>query len=160
MGRRCIDITGQRYGRLTAINRIPKNEYETERRCAFWLCKCDCGNETIVSYSDLSCGCTKSCGCIKQKSSANNILKAKKHKSYREIYIENTGKFITDEYTIIFLDGNSKNTETENMIVVSKKTRQKMASEKFMYLDKELKKIAILACELSIKVNEAKKSGE
>lgn len=32
-----------------------------------WLCKCDCGNETVVSTSDLVTKNTKSCGCNKHK---------------------------------------------------------------------------------------------
>ena len=44
------DITGQRFGRLTA-------QYSTKKRDAkgfvIWHCHCDCGNETDVSYNNL-----------------------------------------------------------------------------------------------------------
>lgn len=30
----------------------------------FWICKCDCGNETIVQSSHLRSGHTQSCGCL------------------------------------------------------------------------------------------------
>lgn len=54
-----IDITGQKFGKLTVL------EYEgrNDNRVQFWLCKCDCGNESIVRSSNLKSGNSKSCGC-------------------------------------------------------------------------------------------------
>lgn len=31
-----------------------------------WLCKCDCGQSTIVEASNLTTGNTKSCGCLRE----------------------------------------------------------------------------------------------
>ena len=53
------DMTGQRFGRLIAIKRT-KNDYLG----ASWLCRCDCGNESIVRGDSLRNGHTKSCGCL------------------------------------------------------------------------------------------------
>lgn len=54
-----IDLTGQRFGRLTVIERA-----ENKGKCVMWKCLCDCGNYTITnSYSLRSCA-TKSCGCL------------------------------------------------------------------------------------------------
>lgn len=58
------DITGQRFGRLTA-------QYSSKKRDAkgfvIWHCHCDCGNETDVSYNNLMyCG-QQSCGCKKRE---------------------------------------------------------------------------------------------
>lgn len=50
-----IDITGQKFNRLTAI------DYVGNQR---WLCKCDCGKEKIVDAYALRHGKTKSCGCL------------------------------------------------------------------------------------------------
>ena len=65
-----IDLTGQRFGRLTVIERDtsrPKNDG------AFWLCKCDCGNVTSVRGKELRRGNTKSCGCLAlEKLAAHN----------------------------------------------------------------------------------------
>lgn len=57
-----IDLTGQRFGRLIAIERVekPKNI----KKGTFWRCKCDCGNETITMSTSLREGRTKSCGCL------------------------------------------------------------------------------------------------
>lgn len=55
------DITGQKFGRLTAL-------YPTEKRyctTVVWHCHCDCGNEVDVPYNSLYAG-KKSCGCLKK----------------------------------------------------------------------------------------------
>lgn len=59
--RRPIDLTGQRFGRLTVIERSGK---VTKGRSVYWKCICDCGNETIVSSDNLRKRKTKSCGCL------------------------------------------------------------------------------------------------
>lgn len=55
-----IDLTGQKYNKLTVIKRVENN---TSNKVS-WLCKCDCGNETIVDSNSLRTGNTKSCGCL------------------------------------------------------------------------------------------------
>jgi hypothetical protein len=55
MGRPLIDISGQKFGRITAISHIPKT--------SFWICKCECGKEKNIQGSDLRRGFTRSCGC-------------------------------------------------------------------------------------------------
>lgn len=54
------DITGQIFGRLTAIECVGSNNWN---RC-LWLCKCSCGNTKIVDGSSLRMGRTRSCGCL------------------------------------------------------------------------------------------------
>ena len=53
------DITGKRYGRLTAIKRI-----ESKSKTACWECLCDCGKITNVDGAHLRNGSIKSCGCL------------------------------------------------------------------------------------------------
>jgi hypothetical protein len=52
-----IDITGQKFGRLTAI------EVTREPGHRAWMCRCDCGGETIVRAALLTTGHSRSCGC-------------------------------------------------------------------------------------------------
>lgn len=59
-----IDLTGQRFGQLTVIRKVDKPR-ETNDRSAYWLCKCDCGGETITSAHSLKIGKSNSCGCVK-----------------------------------------------------------------------------------------------
>ncbi len=53
-----IDLTGQRFGQLTVIDRVGK--YHTS---VVWSCKCDCGNITQIPSNSLRRGLTQSCGC-------------------------------------------------------------------------------------------------
>lgn len=55
------DLTGQRFGRLTVIERAENNK--SGRVC--WKCLCDCGNKHIVSSNNLLRGEVKSCGCLR-----------------------------------------------------------------------------------------------
>jgi len=54
-----IDLTGQRFGRLTAIKRA---ENDATGR-AQWLCQCECGGGKTVKADLLRRGSTTSCGC-------------------------------------------------------------------------------------------------
>lgn len=57
-----IDLTGQRFGRLTVIKEDPMRD---KRGLAKWICQCDCGNTVSIVGSRLRSGHTKSCGCLK-----------------------------------------------------------------------------------------------
>jgi len=52
------DHVGQRFGRL-----VIKESYAEKRYNWFHLMRCDCGNEKMVSGSDLRKGSVSSCGC-------------------------------------------------------------------------------------------------
>lgn len=60
---RLIDLTSQTFYRLTVIRRIVDNT----KKHAVWLCKCECGNHTIVQSDNLRSGHTKSCGCLNKE---------------------------------------------------------------------------------------------
>jgi len=55
-----LDLSGQRFGRLTAIARRPSRKAKVP-----WLCRCDCGTEVEVISDSLRSGNTVSCGCAK-----------------------------------------------------------------------------------------------
>lgn len=67
-----IDLTGQRFGRLTVI-RYDHSEHDG----AHWLCKCDCGNEKVAAGYSLRSGNTKSCGCLNSDASRAKLEKAR-----------------------------------------------------------------------------------
>lgn len=56
-----IDITGQRFGRLTALYR---DGYSNSWH-SMWVCQCDCGKELRVFKNNLLSGRSRSCGCLK-----------------------------------------------------------------------------------------------
>lgn len=60
---RLIDLTGQRFGRLTVLERAGKDKFGS----IGWLCRCDCGEETVVFGKNLRSGHTQSCGCLERE---------------------------------------------------------------------------------------------
>ena len=54
-----INEIGNKYGFLTVISRA---ESRKGRKTAFWNCKCECGNSTVVEGVKLRSGHTRSCG--------------------------------------------------------------------------------------------------
>lgn len=58
---RSIDVSGQRFGRLVALSLYPAKTGPRK-----WLCRCDCGKETIVRSELLRDGRTRSCGCLRR----------------------------------------------------------------------------------------------
>lgn len=58
-----IDLTGQRFGRLTVIRRAENDKWKKPQ----WLCQCDCGNIKIFPGNSLKSGLTRSCGCLKHE---------------------------------------------------------------------------------------------
>ena len=59
-----IDLTGKRFGKLTVIKKHNQDKWGGWN----WLCRCDCGNETVVSGGHLRGMKTKSCGCSRKES--------------------------------------------------------------------------------------------
>lgn len=60
-----IDITGQRFGRLSVQSRDANKGTR-----ATWKCLCDCGSVLVVDGKKLRTGHTKSCGCYRKEISA------------------------------------------------------------------------------------------
>ena len=61
--KRCKDLTGQMFGKLTAIS---IDTQRLERRVT-WICKCECGNIKSITANCLLNGRHKSCGCKHNK---------------------------------------------------------------------------------------------
>jgi len=58
-----LDLMGQKFNRLTVIG-VAENSKAGKSR---WVCRCDCGNTSIVTGSDLKNGHIRSCGCLKDE---------------------------------------------------------------------------------------------
>lgn len=91
MPRQHLDLIGQRFGRLIAI------EWRAATgRAGGWLCRCDCGTEIVKSSNHLTEGRARSCGCLRPRhggtgSRAHNIWRGMhdrcrrpKHKNWAE----------------------------------------------------------------------------
>jgi len=73
MSRPAENLTGRKFGQLTALERIGANKHGH----AFWLCECDCGKQHKVTANNLKMGLVSSCGCSRRmpRNRANlNIL--------------------------------------------------------------------------------------
>lgn len=68
---RIKDLTGQRFGRLTALVCLPKKRQGTN---VFWICRCDCGNIVEIRGNHLCSGDTKSCNCLKREKAKERVI--------------------------------------------------------------------------------------
>jgi|HubBroStandDraft_4_1064222.scaffolds.fasta_scaffold00050_67 hypothetical protein len=69
-------MIGKKFGRLTIL-RISKEKHD--RRGAFFVCRCACGNECTVRRDGLTSGHAKSCGCLQREAATKNCLKRTIH---------------------------------------------------------------------------------
>ena len=67
MERTYIDLTGQRFGKLTVIEKGKPHITKGGAYITTWVCKCDCGNTKIVASQKLRNHTTVSCGCYRNK---------------------------------------------------------------------------------------------
>lgn len=74
------DISNRKYGMLTAIRPVGKNEQGR----MLWECRCDCGKIMVSTVSDITRGHTKSCGCLKREKSRCRMTTH--GKSYTRLY--------------------------------------------------------------------------
>jgi len=63
MGRKKLNLEGQKFGRLTVLHEDGKNK----QKQILWNCLCDCGKFTVVPTCSLKSGHTKSCGCLRKE---------------------------------------------------------------------------------------------
>ncbi len=80
--RTSVDLSGQRFGRLTVTAEFRKEQvlYPSGKRPVRLLkCLCDCGNITWATQSQLISQKKISCGCYRQETSAKMGQKSKKH---------------------------------------------------------------------------------
>ena len=88
-----IDISGQKFNRLTAIK--PVRKYKSGN--TIWLCRCDCGNFCEVEGSLLRRGKQKSCGCypserMKQLNTKHNGFGTRLYEIWRQMHRRCYGK--------------------------------------------------------------------
>lgn len=77
---RILELTGQRFGRLTVLECVGKDDWHH----TIWRVRCDCGNVLNVRGSHLTSGNTKSCGCYNLERSKQ--LHTKHGYSYHPLY--------------------------------------------------------------------------
>lgn len=70
-----IDLTGVQFGKLIVLRFSHINKFQQ----SMWLCRCDCGNETIVHSNNLRRGYTQSCGCARNRKTSERATKHGMH---------------------------------------------------------------------------------
>lgn len=60
-----IDVTGEKYGRLTALKRLGSGTGGAQ-----WLFACDCGQEKVAAIAQVRAGKALSCGCLRRETAA------------------------------------------------------------------------------------------
>ena len=95
------DITGNVYGRLTALEREP-NSHPTR-----WKCQCSCGNIVTIRLTDLTSGNTSSCGCMVSKGQEKISLLLnqynipfEKEKQFQDSMYSNTNGFFRFDFYV------------------------------------------------------------
>lgn len=62
-----IDFEQRKFGRLQPISHAFVRVTPNGSRKHYWLCRCDCGQETVASAGGLTSGRTQSCGCLRRE---------------------------------------------------------------------------------------------
>lgn len=62
---RALDLTGQKFGRLTAVEFVGRRG-----KYRMWSCTCECGGSAVAAVGDLRFGHTRSCGCLRREINA------------------------------------------------------------------------------------------
>lgn len=112
------NLLGKKFGRLTIMSRYGSNTNGS----ITWMCLCDCGNEVVVSGSNMKNGSSQSCGCLQRENTGKanrkhgladaiplyttwGNIKARCHNSNRTDYSSYGGSGITlcDEWKNDFM---------------------------------------------------------
>ena len=92
-----IDLTGQKFGKLTVIERAEDYVSPKGKHVVMWYCKCDCGNTKSITRSGLLRQGTRSCGCLCKDS----LAKARLKRWHKNDNSETNSQMINKEKTIV-----------------------------------------------------------
>jgi len=124
------DITGKRFGRLVVTGRSDNEKHKVR-----WICKCDCGNETIVTADSLLSGKTKSCGCLRKRVGEEshswkgglgraahgylrrNIGNGDREQDHRVVVEKALGEPIPPNAVVHHIDENKENNSNNNLVL-------------------------------------------
>ena len=86
MGKHKMVNVGDRFGKLVVVKYNGVRKKPSGLTVGLYLCKCDCGNYTVVKTNNLTSGWTKSCGCLirnktmpKDQVAINKIIRSYKN---------------------------------------------------------------------------------
>ena len=88
-----VDLTGQKFNKLTVLHRGEQKK----ANAVTWVCRCDCGTETLATTNELRSGHKKSCGCLKKLPHADNL---KGMRFGRLVVMKRVGTSLNDRHPI------------------------------------------------------------
>ena len=88
-----VDLTGQKFNKLTVLHRGERNK----ANAVTWVCLCDCGTQTLATTNELRSGHKKSCGCLKKLPHADNL---KGMRFGRLVVMKRVGTSLNDRHPI------------------------------------------------------------
>jgi len=101
------DITGQRFGRLTAVELDLPRVTPKGRKLIYWKCSCSCGGTASYEVSGLRSGKALSCGCVpfdyinSPFTTQTECFIDKANKVHREVYLYTNTKYIHSKTKVI-----------------------------------------------------------
>ena len=135
MGKKRIDLTSQRFGRLVVVG--CNEEVSKQKKTPYWNCICDCGNEKIVSGKNLRSGHVQSCGCLQKEKmkekwqdesfkqmQSDRLKKMWSDEEYRQMKSETSSKWLKDKWQ----DEEYRQMQSE---LQKEKMKQQWENEKF-----------------------------
>lgn len=93
------NLTGQKFGRLTVVRQVEDFVTSKGKHYSQWLCKCDCGGETITIGSRLKGKQVASCGCLVKETISKKFKKYNVYDLSGEFgigYLDNGAEFYFD----------------------------------------------------------------
>jgi hypothetical protein len=81
---KCLDITGQRFGRLVVTGKSDRKS----NAGALWDCTCDCGTASVANSLKLRNGLIVSCGCYRKEilnQETHGYSGTRTHRSWKEM---------------------------------------------------------------------------
>lgn len=86
MGGKKYSLLGNKYGRLTVIERAGSNKWQK----TLWKCLCVCGKETLSTQGNLASGIATSCGCFRKDRTTEVVTihggsKTSEYRAYHEM---------------------------------------------------------------------------
>ena len=79
------NTVGNKYGRLTVLERLPFRRTSSGRTVSMIKCVCDCGNIKVAKRESVVGGNTRSCGCLRREHARKNNIKMRK-RPYEYLY--------------------------------------------------------------------------
>lgn len=77
-------LEGKKFGKLIVLNFYDRNQTNNKHR---WLCRCECGKESIVIGENLMSGQSQSCGCLARILKSQRILKNLQNQQFGKLTV-------------------------------------------------------------------------